>query len=100
MELKVNDSIFFKAQTEMMGMKRKYLSKDVNGSEQCIPFGGMQMTFKIKTCEMVAKKERLARREKEHLTERKEIRRGIRGITKMLKKPPMWEGSRLKRLAE
>ncbi|CAG9538117.1 unnamed protein product [Cercopithifilaria johnstoni] len=82
-------SFFAQEEVETMGMKRKDSSEDVGGSEQCIPFGGLKMTFKMKTLGLAAKKECLARREKEHLAERKEVRRGIKGITKMLKRPPV-----------
>ncbi|EFO25550.2 nucleolar protein 10 [Loa loa] len=87
---------FAQAKAETMNMKRKDSSKDVGRSEQCIPFGGLQMTFKMKTCALAAKKEYLARRGKQHLLERREVRRSIRGITKMLKKPPVWVGCRRK----
>lgn len=83
-----------------MGMKRKDSSEDVGGNEQCIPFGGLQMTFKMKTCGLAAKKRCLASREKQHLAERKEVRRGVRGITKMLGKLPIRGGCRWKRPAE
>uniref|UniRef100_A0A0R3S491 40S ribosomal protein S6 n=1 Tax=Elaeophora elaphi TaxID=1147741 RepID=A0A0R3S491_9BILA len=90
-------SFFAQARVETMGMKRKDSSEDADGSEQCTPFGGLQMTFKMKTCGLAAKKECLARRGKEHLAERKEVRRSIKGISKMLKKPPVWGGNRRKR---
>lgn len=83
-----------------MGTKRKDPSEDVGGNEQCMPFGGLKMTFKMKTCGLAAKKECLARRKKEHLAERKKVRRGIKGITRMLKRPPVWGGSRRKRPTE
>ncbi|VDM92990.1 unnamed protein product [Litomosoides sigmodontis] len=69
-------SFFAQEEVETMGMKRKDPSEDVGRSEQCMPFGGLQMTFKMKSCGLAAKKESLARRKKEHLAERKEVRRG------------------------
>ncbi|EJW87690.1 hypothetical protein WUBG_01400 [Wuchereria bancrofti] len=85
-----------KVEAETMGMKRRDLL-DIGRSEQCIPFGGLQVTFKMKTCRLHAKKECLAKREKQHLTGRKEVRRGIREITKVLKKPSVWGNCRQKR---
>lgn len=89
-----------KVEAGTMDMKRRDLldiGGDVGGSEQCVPFGGLQVTFKMKTCRLAAKKESLVKREKQHLTERKEVRRGAREITKVLKKPSVWGNCRQKR---
>lgn len=89
--------ILFKAGIETMNTKKsKDTSEVVGGSEQSMPFGGLQMTFKTKTGGLAAKKECLARREKQHLAERKELRRGIKGITNMLEKSRVWGGPRRK----
>ncbi|KAL3982454.1 NUC153 domain family protein [Acanthocheilonema viteae] len=93
-------SFFAQTEAETMGMKRKVSSEVVGGSKQCIPFGGLEMTFEMKTCGLAAKKECLARKEKEHLVERKEIRRDIKRINKVLKKVPVWRTSRRKRSTE
>ncbi|VDK61721.1 unnamed protein product [Onchocerca ochengi] len=90
-------SLSAQAGIETMNTKKsKDSSEVVGGSEQSMPFGGLQMTFKTKTGGLAAKKECLARREKQHLAERKELRRGIKGITNMLEKSRVWGGPRRK----
>uniref|UniRef100_A0A8R1XWQ1 Nucleolar protein 10 n=1 Tax=Onchocerca volvulus TaxID=6282 RepID=A0A8R1XWQ1_ONCVO len=90
-------SLSAQAGIETMNTKKsKDTSEVVGGSEQSMPFGGLQMTFKTKTGGLAAKKECLARREKQHLAERKELRRGIKGITNMLEKSRVWGGPRRK----
>ncbi|KAM3725523.1 Nucleolar protein [Dirofilaria immitis] len=90
-------SIFAQAGAETMNTKYKDSSKIVSESEQFMPFGGLQMTFKMKTGGLAIKKECLATKEKQHLAERKEVRRGIKGITKMLGKSRLRGESRWKK---
>lgn len=92
---KPNVFFLFKAEVSTMGMKRKD-SELVHGSEEYKSFGGQQVTFKMKTCGLAAKKECLAKKEKQHLAERKEVRRGVKEITKILGKP-VWSECRWKR---
>uniref|UniRef100_A0A915PTH2 Nucleolar protein 10 n=1 Tax=Setaria digitata TaxID=48799 RepID=A0A915PTH2_9BILA len=89
-----NGNVLFSPQMEpeTMGATRISVSEDVSGG----PFGGLQMTFKMKTRGLATKEEGLAMKKEHHLAERKKIRRGTGEIIKMLRKVPVGERYRQK----
>ncbi|VDN25325.1 unnamed protein product [Gongylonema pulchrum] len=77
-------------EAETLRSKRECLADDsiLSNNEQITSFGGRQITFKLKPQGTTAVKERYAERQRQHLEERKQLRRGAREITRTLKRLP------------
>ncbi|VDM43209.1 unnamed protein product [Toxocara canis] len=84
-----------KGSSQTLGAMREQLSENVADAERTnAPFGGRQMTFRIKPRGAAAYAQRIAEKQEEHLKERKELHRGAREITRTLKRLPVRGGFR------
>lgn len=78
-----------KSEETLGELRRRIVMESADEEQNNVPFGGRQMTFKLKARGMAARIKQTVEKQAEHLKERKEQRRDASGIIRTLKALPV-----------